>query len=153
MRSNTKTDDEPEEKVNDEVKEVGEEYKEKYFRALADYQNLEKQTQSWKEEFVQYANLGLVEKLLEVLDDLEKAQEHIKDEGLQLVINKLKNTLRDESVGEVELEGKEYDPKEAEAVSTEAGEEDNIVTRVLQKGYSMKDKIIRPGKVIVSIKS
>ena len=88
-----------------------------------------------------------------MLDDLEKAQEHIKDEGLQLVINKLKNTLRDESVGEVELEGKEYDPKEAEAVSTEAGEEDNIVTRVLQKGYSMKDKIIRPGKVIVSIKS
>ncbi len=130
-----------------------EELNNKYLRALADYQNLEKQTQNWKEEFVQYANISLIKKLLEVLDDLEKAQEHIKDEGLQLVVNKLQNILKSEGLEELELEGKEYNPNEAEVVSTEPGDEDNKIVKVLQKGYRIKEKIIRPAKVIVSIKN
>lgn len=128
------------------------EYKSKYLRALADYQNLEKQTQTWKEDFVQYANVGLIRKLLEVLDDLEKAQEHVKDEGLQLVINKLRNILAAEGLEEIKILGQEYDPNKAEVVSTEKGDKDNVITKVLQKGYTLKDKTVRVAKVIVSIK-
>lgn len=128
------------------------EYKSKYLRALADYQNLEKQTQTWKEDFVQYANVGLIRKLLEVLDDLEKAQEHVKDEGLQLVINKLKNILAAEGLEEIKVLGQQYDPNKAEVVSTEKGDKDNVITKVLQKGYTLKDKTVRVAKVIVSIK-
>lgn len=139
--------------VKIETEEKVDEFKEKYLRALADYQNLERQTAVWKETFVQYSNVSLISKILEVLDDLEKAQEHVKDEGLHLVINKLKNILGAEGVEELDLEGKEYNPSEAEVISTESGDEDNIVIKVLQKGYRIKDKIIRAAKVIVSIKS
>lgn len=148
-----KTDktDEPNKKI-DELNAEVEEEKNKYLRALADYQNLEKQTRIWKEEFVTYANLGLIVKLLDVLDNLSAAQEHLKDDGLELVINKFKSILANEGLVEVELTGKEYDANEAEVVSTEAGDENNIVVKVLQKGYKLRDKIIKPAKVIVSVK-
>lgn len=128
------------------------ELNEKYLRALADYQNLQKQTESWREEFVQYASGSLVKKILEVLDDLEKAQEHLQNEGLNLIIGKLHNILREEGVAELELTGKEYNPAEAEVVSTTAGEENNVVVEILQKGYRLKTKVIRPAKVVVSTK-
>ncbi len=125
------------------------EFKEKYLRALADYQNLEKQTQGWKEEFARFANIELIRKLLEVLDDLEKAQEHIKDPGLELVISKLKKFLQDEGLEEIEVLGKIFDPTLAEVVSTEPGEENHKVIKVLQKGYKIGDKVIRVAKVVV----
>lgn len=131
---------------------MDEDYKEKYLRALADYQNLEKQTHIWKKAYSDYATLELVQKLLEVLADLEKAQDHLQDEGLQLVITKLKSILTSEGVAELDLDGKEFNPGEAEVISTEPGENDNIIVKVLQKGYKIKDKIIRPAKVIVSVK-
>lgn len=129
------------------------EAQQKYLRALADYQNLERQMQSWKDEFVKYANQGLIRKLLEVLDDLEKAQEHIKDDGLAIIVAKLKTVLAEEGVTEVEVTGEDYDANVAEAVGTEPGKEDHKVIRVLQKGYRLKDRVIRPAKVIVSTKS
>lgn len=132
------------------MKSDNEDFKEKYLRALADYQNLEKQTQAWKEDFVQFANIGLIKKLLEVLDDLEKALEHIDDEGLRLVVTKLQSILKSEGLEELELIGKEFDPNSAEVISTMPGDKDNIIVEVAQKGYKFKDKVIRPAKVVVS---
>lgn len=129
------------------------ESQQKYLRALADYQNLERQMQVWKDEFTKYANQGLIRKLLEVLDDLEKAQEHIKDDGLAMIIAKLRSVLNEEGVNEVEVMGADYDANVAEAVGTEAGEEEHKVIRVLAKGYRLKDRVLRPAKVIVSTKS
>ncbi len=143
--------DEQDKRVEELEKKV-EELNEKYLRALADYHNLQKQTDSWREEFTKYASGNLIGKLLGVLDGLEKAREHIKDEGLNLVIGKLQNILREEGLDEIELLGKEYNPETAEAISTQPGEKDNIIVEVLQKGYKLKDKIIRAGKVIVSVK-
>ncbi len=129
---------------------VQDEFKDKYLRALADYQNLERQTQVWKESYATYATADLIKKLLEVLDDLEKTQEHTKDQGLELVVSKLKNVLKSEGVVEIELEGKEFDPNIAEVISTEPGEDKNKIVKVLQKGYLFKDKTLRPAKVVVS---
>lgn len=137
---------------HDENEQKLQEVNEKYLRALADYQNLQKQTDSWREDFVQYAASSLVKKILEILDDLEKAQEHIQDEGLKLIIEKLHNILREEGVSELELTGKEYNPAEAEVISTQPGQQDNIIVEVLQKGYRIKDKVIRPARVVVSVK-
>lgn len=137
---------------HDENDQKLQELNEKYLRALADYQNLQKQTESWREEFVQYASGSLVKKLLEVLDDLEKAQDHLQDEGLNLIIGKLENILREEGVKELEVLDKEYDPATAEVISTEPGEEDHKVIKVLQKGYILKGKVIRPAKVVVWVK-
>lgn len=124
----------------------------KYLRSLADYQNLEKQTQNWKAEFVKHANSNLIRKLLEIIDDLEVAQEHLADEGLKLILEKFKNILRSEGLEELDLEGKEYNPSEAEVVSTEPKEVEHIVVKVLQKGYKLNGAIIRAAKVIVSTK-
>lgn len=143
---------------NDTNEQKLQEANEKYLRALADYQNLQKQTDSWREDFVQYAASGLIKKILEILDDLEKAQEHLQDEGLKLIIGKLENILREENVSELELVGKEYNPAEAEVLSTQPfdvsqgkpDQKDNIIVEVAQKGYRMKDKVIRPAKVVVS---
>lgn len=127
-----------------------EDYKEKYLRALADYHNLEKQTQAWREDFVKFASSGLIKKLLEILDDLEKAEEHLKDDGLSMVIKKFKDTLFAEGLTEIKLEGQEFDPNLAEVVSTEPSEKPNIVNKVLQKGYDLNGRVIRPAKVIVT---
>lgn len=132
------------------------ELNDRYLRALADYQNLSKQTEEWKSEFVQYANSDLVKKLLEILDDLEKAQETLQNEGLGLIVAKFERTLEEAGVSTLELEGKEFDPALAEVVSTEPAhnshtesEKKDIIVKVLQKGYKLKDRVIRPAKVVV----
>ena len=70
------------------------ELNDKYLRSLADYQNLEKQTRTWRNDFVKFANQDLILKLLEVLDDLEKAREHLNDDGLKIIIDKLNTILK-----------------------------------------------------------
>ncbi len=127
-----------------------EEWKNKYLRALADYQNLEKQTQSWREEFVKFANQGLLISLLEILDDLEKAQEHLNDEGLKIVLDKLIKIIKNNGVETLEILGQEYNPELSEVVMMEPGEKNNVIVKVLQKGYKLNGRVIRPAKVIVS---
>lgn len=126
------------------------ELKDKYLRALADYQNLQKQTEVWKNDFLSFASENLVKKLLEVLDDLERAQETIQNDGLLLVITKFKKILASEGLDELKLEGENFDPALAEAVGAEEEKTDNVVIKVLQTGYKLGSKVIRPGKVIVS---
>lgn len=130
-----------------------EEIKNKYLRSLADYQNLEKQTQIWREDFVKFANQGLIVELLEILDNLEKAQEHLKDNGLQLIIDKLKTVFKNSGLEEIEIIGKDFDPVQAEAIEVIPGEEDHKVVEIRTKGYKLNGKIIRPAKVAVSQKS
>lgn len=134
----------------EELKRSVDEYKNKYLRALADYQNLERQTSVWKEEFTLYASAKVIGRLLEIADDLEKAQEILQDSGLKLIVEKLSKLLQSEGLETIDVEGKEYNPNLAEVVSVETGNKNNIVTKVLQKGYKIKDRIIRPAKVIVS---
>lgn len=129
-----------------------EELNNKYLRALADYQNLEKQTQAWREDFVKFANQNLIIELLEVLDDLEKANEHLNDEGLKIVLDKLRKILENSGLEELDLLNTEYDPNTSEAVGMEAGEQENMVVKINKKGYKLNGKIIRVAKVIVSKK-
>lgn len=136
-------------KKHDEEKE---ELTNKYLRALADYQNLEKQTQAWREDFVKFANQNLIIELLEVLDDLEKANEHLNDEGLKIVLDKLRKILENSGLEELDLLNTEYDPNTSEAVGMEAGEQENMVVKINKKGYKLNGKIIRVAKVIVSKK-
>lgn len=145
------------EEVVEEVAEVEEEkvdevteWKNKYLRALADYQNLERQTQTWKEDFSSFATANFARKILESIDDLEKAQEHLNDNGLALSISKLKKVLVEEGIEEVDLLNKDYDPNLAEVVTTQPGDKDNVVIEILQKGYRLGDRVLRPAKVVVS---
>ena len=139
-------------KKDDNVSTELEELNNKYLRALADYQNLEKQTQIWREDFVKFANQKIIIDLLEVLDDLEKASEHLADEGLKIIIDKLKKVLKNNGLEEIEAIGKEFDPTQMECVGMEDGEIEGQVLKVVQKGFRIDDKIVRVAKVIVSKK-
>ena len=121
-------------------------------RALADYQNLEKRVEEERKLLSKLSASLLIEKLLPVLDNLEKAQVHLKDDGLEIVIKQFKEILTGEGVEEIAAEGAQFNPHYHEAIETKQGEHDNVVVKVLTKGYKIEDTIIRPAKVIVSKK-
>lgn len=119
-------------------------------RALADYQNLERRCDKERAEFLEYANGSLILRVLFVLDHLEKVQEYLKDDGLELAIKELKKVFTEEGLEEIEAEGKIFNPQEMEAVEAVEGEEEGRVAEVLTKGYSLRKKVIRPAKVKVT---
>ena len=79
-------------KLEEEIVELNNKWK----RALADYQNLEKRAVQEKTEFVKFAGAALLDKLLPILDSLEKCQIHFKDKGLDLTLDQFKKTLESE---------------------------------------------------------
>ncbi|HET7713325.1 MAG TPA: nucleotide exchange factor GrpE [Patescibacteria group bacterium] len=124
------------------------ELEEKYLRALADYQNLEKRVEREKDNFVKFANTVLILKMLPILDNLERAGAHLKDQGIDLVIKQFKEALSSEGVTEIRPAGSDFDPELHEAVEKVSGEEDKVID-IVQSGYKMGDKVIRPAKVTV----
>lgn len=119
-------------------------------RALADYQNLEKRVSEEKQDFVRFAAKNFIEKLLNVLDDLEKAQAHLKDQGLELALKKIQTLLQEEGVERIDTKGKSYDIQTMEAISIVEGDEDNKVIEELRAGYMMHGSVIRAAQVKVS---
>jgi len=120
----------------------------KWKRALADYQNLEKRVVKDRVSFVQFANAALIDKLLAVLDGLEQAAVHLKDQGLNLVVEQLKAVLTTEEVKEIKVLNQMFDPQTMDCVELVAGPTNKVIS-VSQKGYWLKDKVIRPAKVKV----
>ncbi len=136
----------------EQLKKLAEEYKNKYLRALADYQNLEKRVREQSEEQAQNIKKRLLLDMLPFLDNLAKAEIFLKDEGLKIIKNQFYQTLEKEGLKEIDLEGKEFDPHLAEAVDVVEGEEDNKIAEIVRKGYMMNDKVIRVAQVKVTKK-
>ena len=139
-----------------------EEWKNSYTRKLAEFQNFTKRKENEVAEMRKYASEGIIVKLLDNIDNLERAVDASKEsqnfdsliEGVDMILNNLKNLLTEEGVEEIEAAGKEYDPYEHKAMITENKEEldDNVVVQVFQKGYKMKGKVVRPAMVTVNKK-
>ncbi len=143
------------EKLNQEIallKQQIEEFKNKYLRAIADYQNLEKRVGEERFELMKMANKNLLIKILPFLDNLEKAELFVKDEGLKISKDHFVQILKDAGLEEIEMMGKDFDPISAEAVQLVPGKEEGKIVEVLQKGYRFEDKIIRVAQVKVSKK-
>ena len=138
------------------------EWKNSYTRKLAEFQNFTKRKENEVAEMRKYASEGIIVKLLDNIDNLERAVDASKEsqnfdsliEGVNMILNNLKNLLTEEGVEEIEAAGKEYDPYEHKAMITENKEEldDNVVVQVFQKGYKMKGKVVRPAMVTVNKK-
>lgn len=154
-----KPQEEVEEKtVDDLLKEKDEqiqEYKDRYLRTKADFDNFQKRSIKEKQDFVKYANEGLVLKMLEAYEDLERALEVKEDkdlrEGVELIYKKMDKILNDEGVEEIKSEHEIFDPFKHEAMMTQKNDdyENNEIIQVLQKGYTLNSKVIRYAKVIV----
>jgi molecular chaperone GrpE len=135
-------------------------YHDKYKRALADYQNLIKQTAREKEEFAKFANERLIMEILPVYDNLKVSLSHIGDEekkngwveGIKHIAGQFKNILEIMGVEKIKTRGEKFDPNTMEAVGEEeTGEEekDGMVARELSAGYKLKGKVIRAARVAV----
>lgn len=124
------------------------ELKEKLARSLADYANLEKRVESQRQVMITLATVSIVSKMIEVLDDLYLAQDHLKDDGLKMTIDKFVSVLKSEGLGEIETSNVAFDPNTMECVGTVDGQ-DNQVLSVQKKGYFLNGQVIRPAQVIV----
>lgn len=127
-------------------------------RVKADYENYRKRAARDQEHLVAHAHERLVRELLPVLDDLERtleaAERHEEAalvEGVRLVERSLRNALEKEGLVEIEANGS-FDPHVHEALMTQARDdaEAGSVLEVVQRGYRLGDKVIRPARVIVA---
>ena len=147
------------EETNDDIikqqEETIQQYKDKMQRMQADFENFKKRSEKERVEFVKYANEGLILKVLEAYEDLERALEVKEDknlrEGVELIYKKMTKILEDEGVEEIETEHQKFDPYKHEALLTENNEdyENNEIIQDLQKGYTLNSKVIRYSKVKV----
>ncbi len=137
----------------DKLKQEIEEWKSKYLRALADYQNLEKRFSEVRQELIKYAAEKIIHDLLAVLDTFEKAEEHLKDPGLTLGTKSFKTVLENNGLKKIEVFGKKFDPHEMECIEVvgESGADD--VIEELRPGYKLGDKVIRVAQVKVGKKN
>jgi molecular chaperone GrpE len=140
-----------------EVERERNEYLNDLKRVAADFDNYRKRVARDQEGLVARAHERLVQELLPVLDDLERAleaaaqhEEAKLEEGVRLVHRELMKALAREGLVEVETEG-QFDPHVHEALLSQPSEqEDGSVIEVLQKGYRLGDRVLRPARVVVS---
>lgn len=143
-------------KKNEELQKQVEEYKDKWIRNVAEFDNYKKRTATqWAEAFNEGVSSVIV-KILPVGDNLDWALTLGLDEktaeGIKKVRSKFDDTLKSLEIEEINPVGEVFDPQVAEAVMqvpAEDGEEPDTVKQVFQKGYRKKDKIIRYATVSV----
>lgn len=127
------------------------ELEDKLARALADYQNLAKRTDKERQEIITRSNKNLLRDLLPGLDILERAQEHLKDQGLGMAIDQFQKTLESNGVRDIKIEkGQKFDAERHEATEIVKGGQPGTIAEVLRKGYEWRDGLIlRPAQVKV----
>ena len=148
-------------KAEEEAKKAEEAESERYMRLMAEFQNFKRRVSREKSDIHAYANEKIVGELLPVLDNFERALETESGDleayakGMQLIFEQLKKALENAGLEEIKAMDETFDPNVHNAVMTESLEEkeDGTVTKVLQKGYKLKDKVIRPSMVAVNKKS
>jgi|ERR1051326_4156865 len=127
-------------------------------RLAADFDNYKKRAARERQEYVAFANERILKELLPILDDLERAlsaaeqhEEAQLEEGVRLVHRSLASLLERQGVKEIATEGK-FDPHVHEALLAQPSEENEQgdVLDVIQKGYTLGDRVVRPARVIVA---
>ena len=143
--------------------EKAKECQDKLLRARADFDNLRKRLEKDKQEFLKYANEGILLELLNVLDDLERTINLAEDKhedlnaflkGVEMILAHLYDMLKQHGVKPIEAEGKVFDPHYHEALMQVENKDlpEHTIVEVLQKGYLMYERVIRTAKVKVSKK-
>lgn len=154
-------------KLTSEIEELvkqNEELKEKVLYKEAELINYRRRKDEETANMLKYANMGLIEELLPILDNFERAikldDNNLNDEvsrflqGFKMMYSSFSEVLKNFGVKEIEALGKEFDHNYHEALMTDNIEDvdDNIVTEVLLKGYMLKDRVLRPASVKVNKK-
>jgi len=150
-------------KLKEEAQQA-KELQDKWLRLQADLENTRKRLEREKQDFVKFANEGIISELLNVLDDLERtvelAQSKHQDlsaflKGVEMILAHLYEMLKEYGVKPIEAEGKLFDPHFHEALMQVENKDlaEHTIVEELQKGYLLNDRVIRTSKVKVSKKS
>ena len=145
-----------EEKLKAEVAE----WQNKHLRLYAEFDNFKRRTSKERLELLQIAGKDVIVDLLPVLDDFERAQKSMETatdieavkEGVKLVHHKLKTTLANKGLKEMEAKGKEFNPDVHDGITNIPAPSSDLKGKVideLEKGYYLNDKVIRFAKVII----
>jgi molecular chaperone GrpE len=142
----------------EQQEDVAAEVDDRLLRLAADFDNYKKRAARERQEYVAFANERILKELLPILDDLERAlsaaeqhEEAQLEDGVRLVHRSLASLLERQGVKEIATEGK-FDPHVHEALLAQPSEEkaQGDVLDVIQKGYTLGDRVVRPARVIVA---
>lgn len=144
----------------DVAKRLADDNYQKYLRVQADFDNFRRRSRQEKEEFAKYASSKLIEQLLPVVDNFERALATSKEtadadailKGVDMIFRMLSQVLEQEGLKSIEAVGQPFNPDFHQAIMTvdSADHEEGIVIEEIQKGYNLKDKVLRPSMVKVS---
>jgi len=146
------------ERVEQEEQREEQEVDDRLLRLAADFDNYKKRAARERQEYVAFANERLLKELLPILDDLERAldaaeqhEEAQLEDGVRLVYRSLASLLERQGVQQIPTDGK-FDPHVHEALLAQPSEdaESGAVIDVVQKGYKIGDRVVRPARVIVA---
>lgn len=147
----TEETEEPEKNEEDEALNL------QYMRLMADFQNYKKRVEKEKNDIYAYANEKIVSQLLDVIDNFERALEvETADEGfvegMKMIFKQFMDVLKKSGLEEIKALGEDFDPNFHNAIMTEDNPdfESGKVTLVMQKGYILNKKVIRPSMVKVN---
>ncbi len=144
--------------AGDALRAENQQLKDRYLRTLADFDNLRKRTEREKADFFRYALAGVLKDILPVLDNFDRGLEHAEEgdefhKGMLLIYKQLYEVLQKHGLKPIEESGVHFDPNIHEAVVRE--EDDSVpsqtVVAVLQKGYFLHDRLLRPALVKVAV--
>lgn len=144
------------EKLKGEIQE----YKDKYLRQVAEFENFRKRNARERLELIQTAGKDVISSLLEVMDDSERAEKQmassddfaVQKDGVKLVFNKLRNVLYGKGLKPMDSIGQDFDPDKHEAITEIPAPSKEMIGKVIdevEKGYYLNDKIVRYAKVVV----
>ncbi len=139
-------------------------FKDKMLRMQADFDNIRKRMDKEKQDYIKFANEGILVELLNILDDLERAVDLTESKhqdlsaflkGIEMILAHLYEMLKEYGVAPIEAEGKVFDPNFHEALMQVEDKEkpEHTVIEELQKGYLLNDRVLRTSKVKVSKKT
>ena len=149
-------------KESEEYKQTAEEYLKGWQRAKADYANLKKDMERWRSEDVKYAKAETVKRLLPLLDAFEKAMAHRPEkidenmrpwvEGIGHIKTQLDAIMAAEGVAVIGQDDVSFDPSLHEPMMNQKkeGVASGTVIEILEPGYKLHDKVLRPAKVVVA---
>ena len=143
-----------------QTKAKADEHYDSLLRLQAEFDNYRKRTQKEKAEIIKYASERIIGELLPVLDNFERAASSAQSnpdfnafsQGVDMILRQLQTALGKEGLKEIEAVGQPFDPNLHDAVLRVESDEhpENTVVEELQKGYYLKEKILRPSMVKVS---
>ena len=137
---------------------AGDDFRDRYLRSLADFENFRKRSEREKNDFQRYALAGMVRDLLPVLDNFDRGLEHAEEgdefhKGMALIYKQLFDVLQRHGLKPISESGVRFDPNIHEGVVRveDSSVPSHTVVEVMQKGYFLHDRLIRPAMVKVAV--